>query len=799
MRVFAVITRLLLLATFVLPASDACAQPKPGKEPSSTHIFPAGGQRGTVVPVRVGAECIPPDSNFWFSGEGVSAGNILSQQVFSIAEESPRRVPTEIPITHPREWQSEIAIADDAVVGTAYWRLSCASGGTSSRPFLIGDLPEWIETESNSTVDRAERVELPVTLNGQINGERDVDYYRFSAPADEVVVCELVAARIGSRLDGVIEVLDIEGHTIPSQTIHRGSDPVIAFRSRKSTDYLIRVSNVSWHGSPAHVYRINLTVRPFVHFAFPAGGQPGSTQQVNFFALSGGQEYNILTSDVQFPTTSRGLLTVSDANLGIAGVNLTVDVSPNLLEQEPNDAGFPPMQTDVPITINGAIQTEMDEDWFRIAAKEGEQFSIVGRSYPPGGPALLTVTVADSQQKRLAQSRSVESRDGVCRIEWQAPADGQYLVRAADMRHGARGGQEFIYRLSIERAQPDFSLSVDYDNVNVTQGAETKVEVRLIRIGGFDGPVELAMESLPEGVSLSDNVFKPGKDSVSLKVKVADDVGAASYASQLIGRATIADQPVERVATASHLGVDGQGVSIGSSHVEELHVTVMHKPLFRLQCSEHYQYAHRGTIYPYLMDVERFEDYDGPIMLQQGDRQNRDMDGVQIFDSVVHPGEMEAIVPIYLPETMHINVQGQTQLYTQGYVQFVDKLGKPQSMLFLAEKRNMIRSMPQIVKLQAIDESISVLPGNSVQCRLALQRTSNFDGPMTVELVERPNGISAEPARFGAGEDDAVVEIHISGDASVNKGALLRFRATGLLYSDRRVISEVTVTLGGTE
>ena len=197
------------------------------------------------------------------------------------------------------------------------------------------------------------------------------------------------------------------------------------------------------------------------------------------------------------------------------------------------------------------------------------------------------------------------------------------------------------------------------------------------------------------------------------------------------------------------------------------------------------------------MDVERLEDYDGPIMLQQGDRQNRDLDGVQIHDAVISAGENETIVPIYLPETMHINVQSQTQLYTQGYVQFVDKQGKQQSMLFLSEKRNMLRSLPPIVKLNAVDKTISASPGSTVSCRLSLQRTSNFTGPMTVELFEAPTGFSAEAVRVAAQQNDVDLKVRLDGNAAVDDQALLRFRATGELYDDRRVITEVTVPFRG--
>src|SRR5436305_7124362 len=76
--------------SFILPA---WGQAVPSKEPSSTHIFPAGGRRGTVVPVRVGAECLPPGANLHVWGNGVTAPAVLGPRATGRYEPSPRRNP----------------------------------------------------------------------------------------------------------------------------------------------------------------------------------------------------------------------------------------------------------------------------------------------------------------------------------------------------------------------------------------------------------------------------------------------------------------------------------------------------------------------------------------------------------------------------------------------------------------------------------------------------------------------------------------------------------------------------------
>ena len=74
---------------FSLCGGNVFAQPKPGYTPSSSHIFPAGAQRGTTVKVRVGAECIPPGTDFVVTGNGISTGGKLTEQVIANSEPSP--------------------------------------------------------------------------------------------------------------------------------------------------------------------------------------------------------------------------------------------------------------------------------------------------------------------------------------------------------------------------------------------------------------------------------------------------------------------------------------------------------------------------------------------------------------------------------------------------------------------------------------------------------------------------------------------------------------------------------------
>jgi len=291
-------------ALILLITSFALAQPKPGYEPTSTHIFPAGGQRGTKVAVRVGTECAPPLTRFHLEGKGVIASELLENYAPFVGEPHLRRVPTEVPITYPREWESSVEISAKAALGTTFWHLTSAQGGTASRPFVIGDLPEFIERESNSTPDKAEALNLPVTINGQIYGERDVDYFRFEAKEGDIVSCEVMARRLGSLLDPVVKLLDGDGVPVNVDEAYRGDDPVLVLRVPKDGQYLLRIANVTFHGSTACVYRVNLTMKPFLLSTFPTGGHAGSEQPFQLYLLDGAGEVRESMVNVSVPDSA---------------------------------------------------------------------------------------------------------------------------------------------------------------------------------------------------------------------------------------------------------------------------------------------------------------------------------------------------------------------------------------------------------------------------------------------------------------------------------------------------------------
>lgn len=780
------------------------AQPVPSRDPASTHIFPAGGRRGSVVKVRVGAECLPPRAKLRLWGTGISAPPVLGEQTTGAYAPSPRRAPTEMPISYPKEWSSEIRIGEDARLGAILWTLTCSQGGTGARPFVVGDLPELIEQENNSRLERAERVQLPVTINGQICGERDLDYFLFSAKAGSVVVCDTLAGRLGSALDPAIEILDSEGRALESEEVRIGSDPVVAFRAPATDDYFLMVSNLSFHGSPKHVYRINVSTAPYVPYAFPPIGRAGDRRKVTFYALSGVSTPRVITETVEFPHLTIG--SNSEGHSGefqyrgnlstISPVALSVTDLPHVVEAESNDPEPDAMKVHAPVVISGQFLNARDEDWYRFAAEKNKTYSVVCRAHPRGFETLPVVSLVDPDGKVLQEVTSVETSDQVCRLEWRAPASGEYRLRVRDLQYGIRGGPQFIYELVLREARANFALKLTADFLSVVQGEKREVEVKVERYGGLESEIELAFAGLPAGLKAEPLRVATDATSAKLNISVETDARPIDTPVRVVGRATVGASVLEHFATATHWGLGPEGVSVASPAVDYVHLTVRHKPVFRLYCEEAYKYANRGTVYPYAMEIERLGHYDGDIVMQIGDRQNRDLDGIEMFETVLQGSTTSAQMPIYLPETMHINIQSQSQLYVQAYSLFKDQWGQEQSVLVVSEKRCMIRTMPTVAKLRSAAASATVRPETTtLYCPLDLERTTNFDGPLDVELIASTPGFVAESVRFDPGDSSLVVRVEIQGARPRRDSVQLTFRGTGSLKNGRAVISEAKVPI----
>jgi hypothetical protein len=80
--------------------------------------------------------------------------------------------------------------------------------------FMVDTLPEAFEKEPNNSPAAAQRVKLPIIVNGRIDQPGDWDVFRFQGRAGQAIVAEVYARRLDSPLDSVLKLTDAKGRQL---------------------------------------------------------------------------------------------------------------------------------------------------------------------------------------------------------------------------------------------------------------------------------------------------------------------------------------------------------------------------------------------------------------------------------------------------------------------------------------------------------------------------------------------------------------------------------------------------------
>jgi hypothetical protein len=135
----------------------------------------------------------------------------------------------------------------------------------------VDTLPEFLEQEPNDA-DAAQRIILPVIVNGRIDAPGDGDVFQFEAAAGQTLIAEVQARRLGSPLDAVLKLTDRGGKVLASnddredkgqglQTHH--ADSLLRVTLPASGPYYLHLRDAQRQGSSAHAYRLRVsTPRP---------------------------------------------------------------------------------------------------------------------------------------------------------------------------------------------------------------------------------------------------------------------------------------------------------------------------------------------------------------------------------------------------------------------------------------------------------------------------------------------------------------------------------------------------------
>ncbi len=506
---------------FLLALTLLAVSPAIGKAPTLTGFFPSGAARGRTVVVTASGTFDHWPVGCWVDGPGLTIKPGRDKGLLSVT------------------------VADDAEPGLRWVRLHDSEGATSLRPFVVGTLGEIIEVEPNDDPLAPQKVAVAeITVNGRLGKTGDVDGFAVTLRRGQTLVADVLANRVlASPMDAVLQVADASGIVLDQNDDADGRDPRVVFKAPADATYLVRLfafpttpdSSIRFAGGDAFVYRLTLTTGGLLDHTYPL-----AVSRVEAIGANIADADRSLDADREV---------VSDPKLAGTATVRRVPY-PTTVEAEPNDRDHPQAIAGK-IAVSGRIDPPGDRDTYRVSLKAGESRTIRVESRSIGLPLDPVLTVLDPAGRAIAEvDDSGDRRDPEYALK--APIDGDYRLGVRDL-HG-RGGPRYLYLLSVLPPDPDFSLTLASDRVDLSPGKEATLVVTVDRKDGYSGMIDITVLEVPLGISVISATSKPGDasaKSVTLKFK-ADDC-ACPGAFRVVGRGS---DPVGKVrmATASIAG-----------------------------------------------------------------------------------------------------------------------------------------------------------------------------------------------------------------------------------------------------
>jgi hypothetical protein len=328
-------------------------------------------------------------------------------------------------------------------------------GGFERLHFAVDTLPETFENEPNDTPSRARAITVPMVVNGRIDQPGDWDVFSFKLREGETLVAEIVARRLGSPIDAMLDVIDASGKRIavaddcddPAaglETHH--ADPWLSVRAPTTGTFHIRVSDVQQKGGGEYGYRLRVSApRP---------------------------DYELRVSP-------------SAINLS-AGV--TVPVSVRAIRRDGFDGDIAVTLRDAPrgLVLSGAVVPAGQNEVRMTITAPAPQLG--GRGNARSAPVAFALEGRASIQGRTVARRAIPADDMMQAFAYH------HLVSAEDLRLtvGARGAVRGSPR--VLTPQP----------VRVAAGGDAEVRVAIPPAFGQFANLQFQLNGPPDGVAVKD-------------------------------------------------------------------------------------------------------------------------------------------------------------------------------------------------------------------------------------------------------------------------------------------------------
>jgi hypothetical protein len=137
-----------------------------------------------------------------------------------------------------------------------------------ARPFALDTLPESAAKGQNHSRAYAQKISLPVIVNGRVNQPGEREYFQFKGKAGEQVEAEVYARRLDSPLDSILTLTDASGKVLAvnddfadesAGLITDQADSRILVHLPADGSYFLRLGDTEQNGGPQYAYRLRVS------------------------------------------------------------------------------------------------------------------------------------------------------------------------------------------------------------------------------------------------------------------------------------------------------------------------------------------------------------------------------------------------------------------------------------------------------------------------------------------------------------------------------------------------------------
>lgn len=662
LAVLAILSKLFLLGVSFPDAVIAQQQPP---TPQLISIFPAGGQLGNSVEVKIVEQSeLEFADELLFSHEGITCRPKLRGVN--------RFYPKPVPVRN----EFIVNIGKEVPPGIYEVRARCEYGMSNPRRFVVTQNQEILETEPNDRFELANELSANMVANGTF--EAGYDFYKVNVKKGQSLVFRCVSEQLDSRGDPVITLFDEKQRTIAKNHDTAGKDALISYQATEDGIVFARVNDltfVSQGGAGTTSYRLIVTESPWIDFIEPPVIPRGIDASVTVFgrnlggAPSGKTKNGVELESLEVVVNSK---TLSQQTSGMFSDSVLVPsryssrrlpfrfanqhgLSNTLFLDLSDQAVVPEDEARSTLTLGsevlGVFAEAGEMDRYRFKAKKGDKIWIevvsqrLGISTDPllviesiqkdknGQEVFRTLSTVDDYQPMSSPFRFRLGTEDPGTL-FDVPADGDYRITVSDQFNlPANSNGPNYYKLVFRRPEAHVDLVAiaglergPNDNnsrplkiypciVRPRGGAE--IQVFAYRSPGFDKPIELSVEGLPAGVTCLPTVINGSANHGTLVLQGEENLKSGIARVKVVGTYADGDQKVTLSAANAEITTNSVGNEPSESRLtDEIFVVADSTVQFpgRIKLAKSSFKTARGGVVEAKAKLEKSPGHTGPIL-----------------------------------------------------------------------------------------------------------------------------------------------------------------------------------------